>query len=231
MRRQVDRGPVIYALLDGGDFNEELGEAYAVACDILASSIKPPKSYPHAITGINQDLWILATQLEFKLLDKHKVWTPDWLPQGRRALDFRWVFAVKELEDGSLDKVRARITMKGFKQVEGVDFKETFSPVVKFGTIKAQLTVCAARDDEFYKVDVSAAYLYGTLDEPVYMKPPEGMDMQDQGDCLRLLNPRSQASRSCRFLRNARLHPVPIRCRFLFPQGARWIPIFSVCCC
>ena len=184
--KQVDQGPMVSHLSEDFELSE-FGEAYAAACDILASSVKIPPSYSRAVTGPNRDLWIPATQLEFKLLDKHKVCIPDWLPPGRRAYDFRWVFAVKELEDGSLDKVRARIAMRGFTQVEGVDFTETFSPVVKFNTISAQLTVCAARDEEFYKVDVTSAYLYGKLEEPVYMKLPEGMDVKGQGDCLRLL--------------------------------------------
>ncbi|MCX6130567.1 MAG: reverse transcriptase domain-containing protein, partial [Proteobacteria bacterium] len=147
-------GPVVYMSYDEHEDDDDLSQAYASTVDVLASSIKIPASYFSAISEPNRDLWIPATDLEFKALARHQVYTPDWLPPGRRALDFRWVFTVKELEDGSLERVKARIAMRGFTQVEGIDFTETFSPVVKFSTIKAQLTVCAARNDEFYKVDV-----------------------------------------------------------------------------
>ena len=93
----------------------------------------------------------------------------------------------------------------------------------------AQLTVCAARDDEFYKLDVTSAYLYGELEEAVYMKTPEGMDIEGQGvPQVAERYPRAETSRpileqeSCVVLCRCEVQTVGTRRVPLLLQGARW---------
>jgi len=91
------------------------------------------------------------------------------LPKGRKAVKNRWVFNIKL--DG---RYRSRLVAKGFSQVEGIDFDELFSPVVRYETVQLLLAVAALEDLDIQSIDVKTAYLYGDLDEEIYMEQPKG---------------------------------------------------------
>ena len=117
----------------------------------------------------DQKAWIDACMEELRALKKRDVYSIVDLPQGRKAIKNRWVFNIKS--DG---RKRARLVAKGFSQIEGIDFDELFSPVVRYETARLIFGVAALEDWEIESVDVKAAYLYGKLDEEIYMEQPEG---------------------------------------------------------
>jgi hypothetical protein len=117
----------------------------------------------------DRHLWVDACLEELKSLQKRNVYELVDLPEGRKAIKNRWVFNVKS--DG---RKRARLVAKGFSQIEGIDFDELFSPVVRYETTQLILGVAALEDFKIESVDVKAAYLYGKLDEEIYMEQPEG---------------------------------------------------------
>ena len=84
---------------------------------------------------------------------------------------------VKHNADGSLDRYKARLVAKGYSQHPGFDFKETFAPTVHYSTIHIVLALTALEDLELRSVDISHAYLNGTLEEEIYMKQPEGFEV------------------------------------------------------
>ena len=87
-----------------------------------------------------------------------------------------WVLRRKQLPGGKLDKLRARIVAKGFTQREGVDYAETFSPTVRFESIRLLVAVAAAYGLHTEQLDVTTAFLYASLEEEVYMELMEGVD-------------------------------------------------------
>jgi transposase InsO family protein len=113
--------------------------------------------------------WEQACQRELETLSKRQVFEVVKRPSGRKVIKNRWVFDVKD--DG---RKRARLVAKGFSQVEGMDYDQVFSPVVRFETVRLILALAALEDWVAYGLDVRNAYLYGELDEELYMEQPEG---------------------------------------------------------
>ena len=103
------------------------------------------------------------------MLHKCKVFELVDHPQDRKVIKNRWVFDVKS--DG---RKQACLVAKGFSQVEGLDFNQVFSPVVHFETVRLMLALAALENWYITGLNVRSAYLYGKLDEEIYMEQPEG---------------------------------------------------------
>lgn len=116
-----------------------------------------------------QERWHAAMLEELLALKKHNVYTLCDLPPGRKAIKTRWVFDIKT--DG---RYRARLVAKGFSQIEGLDYDEIFSPVVRFETVRTILALSALEGWTIELLDVKTAFLYGELDKEIYMEQPQG---------------------------------------------------------
>jgi histone deacetylase 1/2 len=97
-------------------------------------------------------------------------------PAGTNIVSCKWIFKIKQHSDGSLDKYKARLVARGFTQQYGIDYSDTFSPVVKPATVRLVLTLAVSRGWFLRQVDVSNAFLHGFLDEDVYMHQPPGFE-------------------------------------------------------
>jgi hypothetical protein len=113
--------------------------------------------------------WKAACLEELESLRKRSVFKLTDLPKGCKTIGCRWVFDVK-----SDSQKKARLVAQGFSQVEGVDFNKLFSPVVWFESIRLVFALAALNGWYMTGVDVCIAYLYGKLDEEIYMHQPEG---------------------------------------------------------
>lgn len=155
--------------------NPRYDDFIMVAQNIL-SEIQTPTTYNEAIQSIQKEEWTKAMQSEINSLLDNNTWVLTSLPKGSKALPGRWVFRVKMKPDGSIEKYKARLVIKGFAQKKGVDYDQTFSPVAKMTTIRSLISVAASEELYLAQFDVSTAFLYGELNETIYMKQPEGFD-------------------------------------------------------
>ncbi|KAK1694183.1 hypothetical protein QYE76_010880 [Lolium multiflorum] len=96
----------------------------------------------------------------------------DHLPHGKNVIDCKWVYKVKRKADGTIDRYKARLVAKGFKQHYGIDYEDTFSPVVKVATIRLVLALAVSRGCQLRQLDVKNVFVHGVLEEEVYMRQP-----------------------------------------------------------
>ena len=105
---------------------------------------------------------------------KNETWELFELPHGRNAIRCKWIFNVKYTCDGKVESFKGCLVAKGYSQQYGIDYDETFSPVVRFSSIRALLTYAVQNDMLIHQMDVVTAFLNGKLDEEIYMQQPEG---------------------------------------------------------
>jgi hypothetical protein len=142
-----------------------------------AASAPEPTSYLQSQHRSDAELWQKACDEEMEAHRVNGTWEVVKLPPGKRAIGSRWFLKVKYNADGSLDSYKARLVAKGYSQRPGFDFKETFAPTVCYSTVRIILALAALKDLELRSVDISHAYLNGTLEEEIYMKQPEGFEV------------------------------------------------------
>jgi hypothetical protein len=136
---------------------------------------KTPKTVEEALSSPEREQWRVAMQSEYESLIKNGTWQEvQNVPKGRKALPCKWIFKIKLNSTGGIERYKARLVIKGFKQVEGLDYTETFAPVAKFSTIRLMLAVTAALDLDVEQMDFSTAFLNGDLQEEIYMSGPPG---------------------------------------------------------
>ena len=104
----------------------------------------------------------------------NKVWTLVDLPDSRKAVENKWIFKRKTDADGNITVYKARLVAKGFRQIQGVDYDETFSPVAKLKSVRIFLAIAAFFDYEIWQMDVKTAFLNGDIEEELYMVQPKG---------------------------------------------------------
>ena len=130
-------------------------------------------------------LWKEAIDKELEAIDKMATWeivNRDQLPPQRQPIGCKWVFKRKLRPDGTIDRYKARLVAKGYVQQPGIDYDETYAPVVKFNSIRVLLSIGALLDLEIHQMDVKSAFLNGKLDEELYMEVPEGLDIDGNDD-------------------------------------------------
>lgn len=139
----------------------------------LGESIEPsePKSGTEAI--LNKD-WKKAMEEEFNALMKAKTWKLVPSSPSYNIVGNKWVFRVKRNAYGSFQRLKARLVAKGFHQAPGIDFCETFSPVIKASTLRIILTLAVSKGWTIRQIDINNAFLNGELEEVVYMNQSEG---------------------------------------------------------
>jgi hypothetical protein len=142
---------------------------YALAASGTLSPV--PRSVRSALQDTN---WYTAMKVEHDALLVNKTWTLVPRPPGARVISGKWVFKHKMNPDGTLERYKARWVVRGFNQRPGIDFGETFSPVIKPATIRTVLTLVASRRWPAHQLDVSNAFLHGNLQEEVFCQQPTG---------------------------------------------------------
>lgn len=143
------------------------------------SKVHEPKSYDKAIDDpIYGRHWRKGIKEELQNLKSHQTWEYGKLPQGQKAIESKWVFKVKYQPNRSVARFMTRLIAQGFSQVQGVDFCETFAPIVRRESLQIYLALCLMFHLIIYQVDIVGAYLESLLDDykfPIFMKLPPKM--------------------------------------------------------
>ncbi|KAL9273856.1 Retrovirus-related Pol polyprotein from transposon TNT 1-94-like protein, partial [Drosera capensis] len=145
---------------------------------ILLTEEGEPETFQEAQAHTEKAKWQIAMQDEMKSLQENGTYELVELPKGRKALKNKWVFKLKRDGNGEFMKHKARLVVKGFRQKQGIDFEEIFSPVVKMTSIRTVLGLVAGLDLELEQLDVKTAFLHGDLEEEIYMVQPEGFEVK-----------------------------------------------------
>jgi hypothetical protein len=139
-----------------------------------------PKSIKDCRQSENWPKWKEAIEAELNSLHKRKVFGPVVrTPEGVKPVGYKWVFVRKRNEHGEIVRYKARLVAQGFTQRPGIDFDETYSPVVDASTFWYLISLVAHEGLKLHMMDVVTAYLYGSLDSDIYMKLPEGFNLPE----------------------------------------------------
>lgn len=150
------------------------------------SSIPTPQSFQEALDSPESDQWMAAMAEEANAMVRNDTWELVDRKPWMNIVKSRWVFTKKMKPDGTLDRFKARLVAKGFTQREGVDFKETFSPVVRYDTVRVLLSLSCQLDLDITQFDIKNAFLNGDLEEETFMTQPDGFK-KEPGKVCRLL--------------------------------------------
>lgn len=133
--------------------------------------VTEPKSVKQAIPYAE---WRVAMQEELSALTQNQTWSLVPRPLNKNVIGNRWIFRIKRHADGTIDRYKARLVAKGYSQQCGIDYQETFSPVIKFTTVRTILSLAVSSHWSIKQIDISNAFLHGFLHEEVYMEQPTG---------------------------------------------------------
>ena len=125
----------------------------------------------HSVCGLSKD--------EMDSLLGNQTWELTKLPVGKKVLHNKWVYRIKNEHDSS-KRYSARLAVKGFQQKKGIDYLEIFSPVVKMSIIRLVLGMVVAENLHLEQLNVKMAFVYGDLEEDIYMIRLEGFIVQGQ---------------------------------------------------
>ena len=145
--------------------------------------ISEPLSYQDATTRDDSFHWLKAMKEEINSLKENHTWTLSQLPPGRKAIRSKWVYKIKHDANGNINRYKARLVAVGCSQTAGIDFEETFSPVVRWETVRLCLAHCLHTGIPAIHLDIASAYLYGIIDKEIYMVQPEGFEEDSTKVC------------------------------------------------
>ena len=155
--------------------------------DGIKNRVPIPTNHQSAITDPIHGLkWQEAIQREINELIGNRTWEEEKLRDGVNEVTSKWVFTVKYNIDGSIERYKARLVARGFTQIYGQDFEETFAPTIRIDSLRMLMAIMAVEDMEAEQVDVNNAFTESKLRETIYMKPPLGVEIRP-GSTLRLL--------------------------------------------
>ena len=139
-----------------------------------------PTTVTEALCSPEKKEWIAAMEREMQSLSENDVWELVELPKDRKMVGSKWVFKRKFGADGSIERHKARLIAQGFTQKFGLDYDETFSPVIRFESLRTLFALAAHNSLKLQQLDVTTAFLNGELEEEVYMRQPEGFVTKGQ---------------------------------------------------
>ena len=125
------------------------------------------------------DSWVKAMHEELDQIEKNKTWELVPRPKNKNVIGTKWIFRNKLDEEGQVVRNKARLVCKGYAQVEGIDFEETFAPVAWLEASRMFLALAVYKSFKVYQMDVKSAFLNGNLEDEVYIEQPDEFPLGD----------------------------------------------------
>eukprot|EP00253_Pinus_taeda_P003233 PITA_03233 len=134
----------------------------------------------HFEDAIKDKKWIEAMDEEMNAIERNKTWDLVELPKRKEVIGVKWVYKTKCNAEGKIERHKARLVVKGYKQQYGRDYQETFAPVARMETVRAVLSIAAQNKWKVDQMDVKSAFLNGVLMEDVYIEQPLGYEKKGE---------------------------------------------------
>ncbi|GAA0161234.1 transmembrane signal receptor [Lithospermum erythrorhizon] len=123
---------------------------------------------------------------ELQALEINETWEVVDFPKSQKPISCKWVYKIKRKPDRSIDKYKNGLVAKGYNQIEGVDYFDSFSPVTKSVTVRVMLALAAATSWVLHQMDINNVFLHDFLDEEIYMCLSEGYKHAKKGNVCKL---------------------------------------------
>jgi hypothetical protein len=124
-----------------------------------------------------EQVWQDAMTKEYHSILKNDVWDIFPRPEGKFMVTSKWIYKIKHAADGSVEKYKVRFVAKGFSQVEGVDYDETFTPVARYTSIRTIIALATFMSWKLHEMDVKTTFLNDETEEEVYIEQSEGFEI------------------------------------------------------
>jgi hypothetical protein len=143
-------------------------------CDIMDAE---PSSYEEVL---EKRVWKNAMGEEYQSIVNNDVWDVVPRPKEKSVVSSKWIYKMKHAIDGSIEKYKARFVAQGFSQKEGIDYDETFDPVVRYTLIRTILLLVATMKWKVHQMDVKTTFLNCEIKEEVCVEKPQGFEVHDR---------------------------------------------------
>lgn len=141
--------------------------------------VEEPQNVSEALSGKYAEKWLNAMKEEINQIQQNKTWSIIKRPRIGNVIGSKWVFKIKHNSAGEIEQFKARLVAQSHKQIEGIDFFDTYSPVIKRKTIRLIMALAVENGWDLRLVDVATAYLNSFLEEDVYMEQPPFSEEKD----------------------------------------------------
>ncbi|KAE8245646.1 hypothetical protein A4X03_0g7461 [Tilletia caries] len=157
--------------------------AYAIGtCFVVMEPSEVPYDDPWSVAEATRradsKLWLESMQKELRSHDARGTWEIVTAPLGANLISAKWVFRIKRNGDNTIQKYKSRLVARGFTQVQGVDFEETFAPTSRLQILRLFCALVAVLDMDLHQIDFETAYLNANLTHDIYMLPPDGVELE-----------------------------------------------------
>jgi len=159
---------------------------HALTAGTVQVDIRIPLTHKQVLKSPQREHWLEAEAAEMESFRVNQVMEPCWVPKDRKALRTKWVYTAKYDTLGALKKYKARLVARGYEQIFGVDFDETFSPVTRLTSLRLLFALSAQLGLVTHQMDVKTAFLNAELEEETYIEIPEGVTPKEPCDGFRL---------------------------------------------
>jgi hypothetical protein len=130
--------------------------------------------------AFGEQVWKDVMTEEYQSILKNDVWDVFPRPEGNSVVTSKWIYKIKHVVDGSIEKYKAIFMAKWFSQVEGVDYDEMFSPVAQYISIRSIIALAASMGWKLHQMDVKTTFLNDEIEEEFYIEHPEGFVVRNK---------------------------------------------------